>query len=87
MVLIPSTSMSLNCMEGIKMKFYTLKGVVDKKYFSVNKKFETREKAIHYAFKKLPATAQLQEEYDRGNHVVEYKCADKMRFFISRHTA
>lgn len=69
------------------MKYYILNGFVEEKYFSINKKFKTREEAIMYAFKKLPAFAEIKEEYNRGNHVVEYKCAEKVRFFISRQLA
>lgn len=83
-----STCMSLNCvMEVITMKYYILRGFVESKYFSVSKKFKTREEAVDYAFKKLPAFSEIQEEYNRGNHLIEYKCAEKVRFFISRHTA
>lgn len=69
------------------MKYYILNGFVENKYFSVSKKFKTRQDAVDYAFKKLPAFAEIQEEYDRGNHLIEYKCAEKVRFFISRQTA
>ena len=69
------------------MKYYTLNGVVDNKYFNVNKRFSTREEALLYAFKKLPATAEIQEEINKGNHLIEYKCAEKVRFFISRQFA
>ena len=82
-----STNTSLNCLEVITMKYYTLRGFVESNYFSISKKFKTREEAVDYAFKKLPAFSEIQEEINRGNHLIEYKCAEIVRFFISRHTA
>ena len=66
------------------MKYYILDGFSSRGYFLVKKRFRTREAAIQYAFKKLPANAEIQEEYNKGNHVVEYKCSEYVRFFVSR---
>lgn len=69
------------------MKYYTLNGNGSKGYFSVKKQFQTRNQAIDYAFKFLPSSAQIEEEHDKGNHVIEYKCSENLRFFVSRHCA
>lgn len=68
------------------MKYYLLDGFINGKYFSANIKFKTREEAINYAFKKLPSFCSVEEENNKGNHLIEYKCAEKTRFFIGRYT-
>ena len=67
------------------MKTYKLEGFTSRGYFTAKKVFHTREDAIAYAFKYLSAFAEVQETYDRGNHMVEYKCSERERFFVSRH--
>ena len=66
------------------MNIYKLDGFNSRGYFSVKRAFRTREAAVKYAFKFLSAFAEIQETYDKGNHLIEYKCSERERFFVSR---
>ena len=66
------------------MNIYKLDGFNSRGYFSVKRAFRTREAAIKYAFKFLSTFAEIQETYDKGNHLIEYKCSERERFFVSR---
>lgn len=66
------------------VKYYTLSYTSDYKSIVVSRRFKTRNQAINYMFKKLPLSAQLSYEVDRGNHSIEYVCSNHSRFFVTR---
>lgn len=68
----------------IMRKYYTLSYMSDYKSVVVARRFKTRNQAINYMFKKLPFSAQLSHEIDRGNHQIEYVCTNYSRFFVTR---
>ena len=69
------------------MKYYDLCGVVNSKPFHVKKHFATRSAAMDYAFDILPSYVSIEEEIEKEKHVIEYKCSENTRFFISRQIA
>lgn len=69
------------------MKYYTAEAITNSKVIKVNKKFATRDEAINYAFKLLPFNTQVEEEINKGNHRIEYRCNNYNRFFVSRQFA
>lgn len=69
------------------MKVYKLSVISPLANPSFSKKnFKTRDAAIRYAFKFLPATSMVEEEIIKQNdkHNIEYICQDKNRFTVQR---
>jgi hypothetical protein len=71
-------------LQEVNMKYYTLSYVVEHKTVFVRRRFKTRDEAINYSFKKLPTSAQLLYEINKGNHNIEYVCNNFNRFWVAR---
>lgn len=73
------------------MKYYTLEAISDGRYVKINKKFNSRNQAINYAFayfeKHLFFDAlQVEDEFKINNdkHNIEYVLGYNNRFRINR---
>ena len=73
------------------MKYYTLQTINNGHTVVVNKKFNTRDQAINYAFayfehKYLNENLQLSDEFkiDGNKHNIEYVLDYKNRFRVNR---
>ena len=73
------------------MKYYTLQTINNGHTVVVNKKFNTRDQAINYAFayfenKYLNEDLQLSDEFkiDGNKHNIEYVLDYKNRFRVNR---
>lgn len=69
------------------MKYYIAEAITNSKLIRIKKRFATRDEAINYVFRLLPHNAQVEEEINKGNHKIEYRCNNYNRFTVTRQLA
>lgn len=67
---------------------YSLKAVVNGNNIKINKYFTSRNQAISYMFNYYENNylynMQVEEEYEKEKHIVEYVCDYNNRFTVAR---
>ena len=67
---------------------YSLKAVVNGENVKINKYFTSRNQAISYMFNYYENNylynMQVEEEYEKEKHIVEYVCNYNNRFTVAR---
>ena len=67
---------------------YSLKAVVNGQNVKINKYFKSRNEAIKYMFdyyeNNYLYNMQVEEEYEKEKHIVEYVCNYGNRFTVAR---